>query len=296
MAKQEWEHLQTFLEAATSGSFTQAARALGVSQPTVSRRIEELEGEIGAPLFIRHSRGLHLTDKGAALLESIEGLDHQVREVFRRIKRGGEQPEGAVRLSVNEPLAAYALGPALRRVSLEYPKIELEVVVENGAADLTRREADLAVRMFEPKQGELIATYVGQIEIGFFASPSYLAQRAGPPVEPTAHSPSEEHVFFGMDQDPGWGRLLERMGLTKESFRLRSDSLLLAIAAARAGAAIVGTHVQIGQREGLVPVDVGVSIPPYPVWLVRHEALRNDLAVRTVTRELERALKEYIER
>ncbi len=289
MPEQEWEHLQTFLVAAREGSFTKAAHRLGVSQPTVSRRIEELELSLGAELFIRHSRGLRLTDRGASLFGSAEGLDSQVKEAFRRVRRRTLAPEGTVRVSVNEPLGVYVLPDSFARISSQYPKIELEVIVDNGATDLTRREADLAVRMFEPKQGDLVAKKLGHVPIWFFASTSYVKR-----YQPQGDFDVTSFPTIGMDQDPSWPRMLRELGLSHTDFPFRTDSLILQVAAAVAGIGIVGTHPKIGKKLGLVRVFPNFALPGYDVWLVHHHGLRHDLGVRTVAKELETDLAAYL--
>jgi DNA-binding transcriptional LysR family regulator len=289
MTENNWDHLRTFLRAAESLSFTAAARTLSISQPTVSRRVEELESDLGAALFVRHSRGLELTDRGAQLYEDVRGLDQRVREVFRRTRRAQLDVAGTVRLSVNEPLAIYALPGALRTISREYPEIQLEVVVENGTADLSRRDADLAVRMFRPTQGDLIASKVGSVEVGLFASAEYLERR---PVAEPFHP--KDHVVLGMDADPSWPRMLQQLGYQNQDFCVRTDSLILQLEAARNSVGIVGTHLQIGRSFGLVRVLPDAALAGYEVWIVRHEALRNDLAVRAVAAQIETCLRDYL--
>lgn len=289
MADQDWEQLQTFLSAARTGSFTQAARALGISQPTVSRRIEELERAWGATLFIRHSRGLRLTDRGAQLLAGTSGIDEQIQEVYRRGRSDRSDPQGTVRLSVNEPMAAYALAGTFSRVVEKFPQLQLELVVDNSAADLSRREADVAIRMFAPTQGDLIGKKLGEVTMGFYVSKDYLSKRSA-----CGSSRGEKHRLIGMDIDPHWPKHLKNSGLSNSDFQLRTDSLLMHIRAAESGVGVAALHHQIGRQLGLVEVDLALPLPSYEVWLVRHEALRDDVCVRALCDELERGILAYL--
>ncbi len=288
MADADWDQLHTFLKAAQTGSFTQAAKELGVSQPTVSRRMEDLEQLIEAPLFVRHSRGLRLTERGEAMLESVRGLDSRVQEIFRRARGDLDAPSGVVRLTVNEPLAVYALPHCFAQLRNDYPSIQLEVVVDNRSADLTLREADIAVRMYKPTQNDLIARHIGDLELGFFASESYLARApSGSPLD------TPGHTLIGLDADPSWPKMLAELGLRHDQFAFRCDNLLMGIAAGVAGVGIFGTHVHIGRSLGLTQLPAPVTVPALPVWVVRHESLRHNRAIAVVTEAISRALLAY---
>src|SRR5450432_3445383 len=118
MTGPDWRLLETFVRVAEKGSLTAAARVLGLSQPTASRYVQELEEQIGAKLFVRHSRGLELTERGAELFRTARALDESVQELFRRAAGLREIPRGTVRVSVNEPIGVYVLPAcfaALRR-------------------------------------------------------------------------------------------------------------------------------------------------------------------------------------
>src|SRR5262245_26411641 len=111
MTQWDWSLVQTFVRVAETGSLTAAAKALGTSQPTASRNIQALEDVVGARLFVRHSRGLALSERGAELFSSARALEESVEALFRRATGTRDAPKGNVRVTVNEPLGVYVLQP-----------------------------------------------------------------------------------------------------------------------------------------------------------------------------------------
>ena len=145
-----WTLIEAFVRVAEEGSLTRAAKALRVSQPTLSRHIQALEEQLGVPLFVRHARGLSATERGLELLASAREVDEGVQQFLRRATGLRVEPEGSVRVSAAEPIAVHVLCPAFARLRTAHPKIALEIVVDNSIANLSRREADIAVRMVRP--------------------------------------------------------------------------------------------------------------------------------------------------
>lgn len=283
MANLDWSWLQSFLMVAQSGSFSEAARHLDVSQPTVSRHVRALEGLWGRPLFVRHNRGIELTDAGQRLLAGSRGLANSVATLLRHKDSEGEDPAGTVRVSVNEPLGLYILPSWVTKLRNAHPRIQLELSIDNSSADLTRHEADLAVRMYRPQQQSLVAKKIADSELGLYAHERYL-QRHG---EPRAVEDLERHTFTGLDRDPQWAPLLRRLGLRAGAFALRSDSLAFHVQALLAGVAVVSTHVSFAERHSeLRRVLPEVEFLPLEVWVVMHEELRADPTVSAVFRSL----------
>ena len=279
MSGPDWKLLETFVRVAEKGSLSAAAASLGTSQPTASRHIQALEGELGARLFVRHSRGLTLTDRGAELFAAARDLDEGVQAVFRRAAGLREAPRGSVRISVNEPLGVYVLPSYFAELRQACPEISIEVVIDNAVANLSRREADLAVRMFRPEQLALVARRVGMTRIGLFASRSYL-RRAGVPKEV---EDARRHTLIGSDRDLAWARAVTAIGFSPTDFAFRTDSLVTQVQAMVHGVGIGATHPRIAARHPtLVPVLPKLPLPPIEVWLAMHEDLRGNLAVRAV--------------
>ena len=219
----DWRLIEAFIRVAREGSFTAAADALRTSQPTVSRRVSQLEEQLDLTLFARHARGLELTDAGAALMAPAEDVNRDVDSFCRRAESMTSEVGGTVRVSASEPVAVYILAPILADLLEDEPDVDLALVADNRTADLPRREADIAVRMFRPTQLDLVARRVGTVEIALYAHESYLARHPAPETIEELR----DHIAVGYDRDRIGLEYLnsEAIVLTPEDFDLRTDSL-----------------------------------------------------------------------
>ncbi|MEJ2714817.1 MAG: LysR family transcriptional regulator [Acidihalobacter sp.] len=180
---QDWTLIRAFLAVATAGSVSAAARTLGVSQPTLSRQISALEQSMRLTLFERSPQGLHLTEQGEALVAAAMQMD-DAADRFARLAAGlSEVLEGDVRISANEIVGYHLLPPLIAAFRREHPGVAIEVLISNRASSLSKREADIALRMFHPSQAGLVAMRLPDMELGLFAHrdlPLHLAlMRAG---------------------------------------------------------------------------------------------------------------------
>jgi DNA-binding transcriptional LysR family regulator len=290
MADPDWKLIETFVRVAETGSLTAAAELLGTSQPTASRNIHTLEDTIGTRLFVRHSRGLSLSDRGADLFAGAKALDEGVKSLFRRASGLGEVPKGTVRVSVNEPIGVHVLPDCFATLRRNYPEISIELVIDNRIANLSRREADIALRMFRPEQLDLVARRLGSVALGFFASRDY-AERHGLPSDADSLS---GHTLIGSDRDPSFPRAVAALGLRPEQFTFRTDSIIAQIEAIVRGVGIGGTQLGIAARyPNLVRVLPAIRIDPLEVWIVMHQDLRGDPAVRKVFDALSATMEAY---
>ena len=156
----DWNQARAFLVTAREGSYSAAALALGVAQPTIGRQVAALEAELGVTLFERVGRGLTLTPAGLDLAEHVSAMGDAAMAVSRLAAGQSTSLEGIVCITASEAVSALLLPPVLAQIRAAHPRIELELVVSNEAADLRRREADIAVRNFRPTDPELIAVKV----------------------------------------------------------------------------------------------------------------------------------------
>ncbi|MEQ1507994.1 MAG: LysR family transcriptional regulator, partial [Myxococcota bacterium] len=164
----EWSDLPLFLEVARTGSFTAAARALGTTQSTVSRRIAALEGELGTSLFRRERHGVGLSTAAAELLPLFESAETAVHEVVRRASGLRETVRGTVRIATVEELSTWLFAPALPRLRDRWPELRVELSASNALANLAGGEADLAVRLLPPDRADLRGRRLGAIPIALF--------------------------------------------------------------------------------------------------------------------------------
>ena len=277
----DWGLVPTLLAVVETGSLSGAALKLGISQPTAGRHVAELETQLGVTLFTRAARGLDPTDAALQLAERAAPMRQAAVDMALFAEGRSDVVEGTVRVTASEVAATYILPPILAEFLAEEPGIEVEVVATNSNENLLLREADIALRMVEPTQGELIARKLGELDIGIFAHESYLA-RTGP-----VHTPQDlaHHVFIGYDRSDLMIRAMGQMGMTvdRHAFRYRTDNQISHVEAISAGVGLGASQSSIlRQRPGIVQVLPFLPIPPLPVWLAAHKALKTSVRVRRV--------------
>ncbi|QNM94724.1 LysR family transcriptional regulator [Chitinimonas koreensis] len=270
-----WELYRTFLAVLTEGSLSGAARALGITQPTVGRHVGALEAAFGQPLFTRSQTGLLPTEAALALRGYAQTMHSTAAALARAAASRGQGVSGVVRISASEVIGIEVLPPMLAQLRQAHPQLRVELVPTNRVQDLLQREADIAVRMTAPRQAQLIARRVGEVELGLHAHADYLRQYG----TPASLDELAGHALIGFDQEtpflraarkllPVWGR---------ESFALRCDSDLAQLALIRAGCGIGICQTALAGRPGapLVRVLGGQFALRLETWVTMHEDLRN---------------------
>lgn len=170
-----WADVQLFLAIAETGSLTAAARRLQVTQPTMSRRLAELEDSLGEPLFERDAAGTSLTSFGERLLVPARRMAEEAGEVERVAAGAGNEPRGIVRVSAAPGVAFDLLAPFAARVRAKLPDVRLEVSSTTAYVDLARREADLALRFDRPPQRDLVSLASVTHPVRAYATKAYAA-------------------------------------------------------------------------------------------------------------------------
>lgn len=272
-----WDDLRVFLALAREGTLSTAARALGVSHPTVARRVATLEQRLGARLFDRLPDRFVPTPAGEQLLADTEAMEQAALSIHRRSAALGDTVKGVVRLSAGEAMAAFLAGhlPTLRRALSE---IEFEVVASHTLANLSRREADLLIREQVPDGTDIVARKLGRTAYAVYA-----ARRLGLP--PDAASERAAAPWIGFDDDhaymPGQKWLLDRLAGGRPAIRGNNWLVLHQAARAGAGLAVLPCHLADPdpalQRVGAVLPDVAAE-----QWLLVHRDLRALPRVRAV--------------
>ena len=177
----DWAKLRLFECVAEAGSFTEAARRLNVSQPALSRQIASLEAQLGAKLFHRHARGLVLTHEGEQLHEATREVSERVDRATVAIEASRDRPTGEVRLATTVAFGSTWLARQMGAFLDLYPDIHVRLVLADEESDLSRREADCAIRFHAPHQSDLIRRSLAPVRYRICASPSYL-ERFGEPA------------------------------------------------------------------------------------------------------------------
>ena len=277
----DWGLIPSFLAALECGSLLGAARALQSSQPTVGRRIAELEAQVGVLLFERTGRGLLPTATALQLAESARAMEQGALQLARKVSLAESEVSGAIRLSASQPVACVLLPPVLARMRAVLPQVQVDLVVSNAVTNLLRREADIALRMVPPEQATLIARRIGKVSVGAYAHRDYLRRR-GTPLQATD---LRQHDLIGHDQLETILQGFAKAGLRleREDFMLRTDDLIAYAAAVRAGLGIGFMADYVARTDtALVRVLPALKIPPIPVWLVVHREIRTSPRIRAV--------------
>ena len=288
-----WEWYRSFLHVLESGSLSAAARALGITQPTVGRHIESLEAALGLTLFTRSSDGFSPTEAANELKPYAVGLAMTTAALRRAASSHGSGVRGAVRLTASEVIGVEVLPPILAALRHEYPELSIELVLSNKADDLLRREADIAIRMFRPVQEALVAKRIGAIEVGLHAHERYLALHG----VPKSMKELARHTIIGFDQENAFIRSLQPRfaAYNRNSFAFRADSDLAQLGAIRAGFGIGGCQAPLAARDPkLVRVLREEFSLTLDTWVAMHEDLRTSARCAVTFAALASGLNAYI--
>ncbi len=279
--KFDWNRARAFLVTAEEGSLSAAARALGMTQPTLGRQVSSLESELGVALFERGGRGLELTPSGLDLLEHVRAMGAAATRLSLTASGQSQTLEGNICITATEAVAAFILPDIIGRLRQAEPGIQVELIASNATSDLKRREADIAVRAFRPTQPELIAKRLGNFEHYLYASPAYL-ERLG---NPTRKADLGRAQFVGFSATEEYLAGLNGLGLslTMDNFPISTDSHLVHWRLAQQGVAIGIMPTYVGDRDPTVRRVLPDMEPLMSeLWLVAHRELRSSRRVRTV--------------
>lgn len=277
----DWSLIRVFLAVVDSGSLTAAAAMLSASQPTLSRKIDELELHIGNSLFERAARGLRLTKAGEALVEPARQMKLAAQAVSLAALAQTQQLDGTVRLTASEMTAAYLLPDIIARIRQRHPEIQIEVVVSNHVENLLERQADIALRHTNPTQSGLIARRIGDLQISAFAHDDYLAT-VGNAVDPERLG---SYHWIGYDSSDALLRGFREVGfpVKRNFFCIRCDNHLAGWQMALAGAGICFAPCVIGARwPKMRTVMPASTVPSMPLWLTAHRELRSSRRIKIV--------------
>ena len=169
-----WDDLRFFLEVHRHGTLFNAASSLHVNQTTVGRRIAALERSMGMRLFRRAQNRLVLTSAGLELLPNAEAIEERIRSIEHIARGADDRVGGNVTIATTEALAHHFLVPRLPGLYQHHPELEVTMLTSNRLVDVSRGEADLAIRVVRPSEGSLIARRIGESVLGLFAAKSYV--------------------------------------------------------------------------------------------------------------------------
>ena len=176
----DWDKLRIFHAVADAGSLTHAGEVLHLSQSAVSRQIRALEGNLKATLFHRHARGLILTEQGELLFHATSAMEHRLEAATARIRDSTDEVFGELRVTTTTGFGSLWLAPRLSKLYDKYPDLKIDLMLEERVLDLPMREADVAIRMKEPSQADLIRKRLMSVNMRLYATQDYLNAHGTP--------------------------------------------------------------------------------------------------------------------
>lgn len=176
----DWDNARVFLAIYREGTLRGAAGVLQIDQATAGRRLASLEKSLNARLFLRTPGGYVATPAGELAFQAAERMEQAAHQLQRQMQGTDEQLSGTVRVACTDGTAAYAIMQAMSRLHAAHPDIRVVLTSSSQLSNLTRREADLAVRALRPDSPDLITRRLARMELGLYASRSYLQARGMP--------------------------------------------------------------------------------------------------------------------
>lgn len=274
----DWEDVKLFLAVAERGSLSEAARQLRVGQPTVSRRLAELEARLGYTLFERSVEGATPTNHGERWLEPARRMAEWAGELTRTAEQAETKPSGVVRITAPPGVAFDFLAPFARRLRDAYPRIELSVMSRVEYVDLSRREADIALRMRAPTQRDLALVHSLTHWNDAFVSKAYAAKLPAHPqpsdVGFIAWAPPFEHF----PPNPQLAALIPNFRPT-----FSSDDYIVQRCAAEHGLGALFMHKvrhRFNRGSNLVPL--GLELGPHATSQLHLVCAKSALAISRI--------------
>jgi DNA-binding transcriptional LysR family regulator len=273
LTKLDWDNLRYFLALATSGTLLGAARSLGVEHATVGRRVSLLEDQLRMKLIDRRGRRIQLTAEGERIAAMARRMGDEALAI-EQARLSGERLAGTVRISAPPALSTFLLAEPIVRLRRLHPDIDIVLAGEKQYASLNRREADIAVRLARPEQGELTITRLGGVTFNFYAAPSYLAETA---------KEAWSFISYGgdMENSPQYQRLIEVAAGRRIGIKASTLEFQLAAARAGGGIAILPDFI-VGDEAGLVRAIDEEEPVTRDIWLVVHSDIRDVPIIRAV--------------
>ena len=277
----EWNALRDVVAVADTGSLSGAARQLGSSQPSVGRRIEQLESELKTLLFKRSSRGLVPTPVGEKILDYARNMSENARAI-ERIAGGADQSlDGVVRITMTDQMGNSWLPTKLPEFHQRFPGLRIEVVVENRTLDLFKREADIAVRFARPQQLDLVVRKAAQFHYGLYASQAYLASYG----RPESMRELSRHRFVSYDETifniPALKKLEKLFGEKNVLQRYTSNSGIVNALQQDAGIGAIGCFFA-DTRDNLERIMPSTFDYAFDAWVVTHVDLFKSARIKIV--------------
>jgi DNA-binding transcriptional LysR family regulator len=266
----DWNELKTVLAVLRGGSIGAAARALRSTQPTISRRLHDIESRLGFCLFERDVDGARPTPVCQSLQAYLERMENAALHVERRLASSGDGLQGAITITSLDWVANWILAPILAEFGRQYQDLELKLITTDQL--LSRREADIAFHFLPFKEQDIVARKIVDVRFGFYCSHQYLA----------THGPTDGrhgglgHFLAGFNEPTDILSSTARAAMPKSNVILTTNNITSQLNAAEAGIAIAVLPCALADhRESLVALSLNARAPVVPLKLGLHSQLRN---------------------
>jgi DNA-binding transcriptional LysR family regulator len=277
----EWDDLKHFLAVARSGSLTEAARALKASAATVGRHIDSLETQLSARLFEHRSTGYVLTEIGRSIMIRAEEAEAAVLAVEREVQGVDRRLLGKVRVASTEDISAMVVVPALAEFRVRHSSIDIELLGRIDLSNLTRRDADIALRTVRPERGDLLVRRIGAVDLGVYCSKAYAARRS---LDPAGFDFAKVELITWVEEMAtlrGGQWLAERASEAPVALRVNTTRLLFDACRAGLGVAVLPCF-GADADPALVCVMPPEQVLSVDAWVVMHRDLAQTARVRVV--------------
>jgi DNA-binding transcriptional LysR family regulator len=275
----DWNDLRYFLAIAREGSTLAAAKALGVSQPTVQRRLSALEESIKRQLVEHHPTGYRLTEFGKTLFPHAEDVERSITAFQRQLMSGGQELSGTLRVTCPEGTASRLLAPLIESFRAKYPELRVDLIMTDRRLDLAKGEAEVAVRMHKPGDDSLIARKIADTPWSVYASRSYIKRHGRPQQQEDLdnHAVIEFGGEIAQIQASRWLRSMA----PRATIAARGNSMLGVLAAVKSGAGLAPLPMLLGGgEEDLEPLLAPIPEIGSKIYIVMHSDLRRTARVR----------------
>jgi DNA-binding transcriptional LysR family regulator len=278
----DWDDLRHVLAIHRHGTLARAGAALRMDPTTVGRRLAALEQRARVRLFERSPEGWTATAAGLDLVQRAQSVEEEVLAAERELSGANERLSGTVRLTATEMLATRYILPHLWKFRERYPELTIDLICSNRSLDLSRREADIALRLTRPQQPSIVARRLAEIELALYASPSYLARRGVPP-EPDESLRGHEVILFGSSRAFATENEWLEARLDGGRVALRADSITAIYAATASGLGIGLLPRAVADEDPTVQRLTTRTFPePRVIWQMVHRDLQKAPRVRAV--------------
>lgn len=288
-----WDDIRFVLEVSRHPKLTSAARHIGQDASTVSRRLKRLEQDLGLLLFERTRHGHVLTPEGQAIVHRAEAVEQNMHEIVSLSERAETQLTGRVRLGVTEGLGTSVIAPSIAQFVEAFPGIDLDLIALSGFANVSKREADMAIMLARPQSGRLRVRKLTDYTLRLYATEAYL--EAFDPVRSVADL--KDHTLIGYVDEMIYSPQLRYYDEVAPGLspRLCSPSIVAQLEMTKSGAGVAMLPDFMAAKHGtLIPLLADAVSVTRSFWLVTHEDVATLARIRSVSGFIEHLMKKLV--